>query len=258
MSCLLVPRKSGDETTECREPPLGENFEITVLYQDAQIVVVDKPYDIRVDGDFPITVEKLVRKKIAMDKFRLCNQLDYATSGVLVIGMSKSGARNCNKLFSERRTSKWYLAVGNGALLANHVLGEEIRITENIFEPEGDFRMTIDPEKGLEAESVLIPVKSGLVLHHQEKIPIVGTLFLVKLITGRRHQIRLHMRHAGYAVLGDATYGDGDRPLCRMMLHAWKLKLPFDRQGGQEVIVTAPIPVEFQCGEAKELLEKYI
>lgn len=255
---LLAPRKSGDEATEYREPPLSEDFEIAVLYQDAQIVVVDKPYDIRVDGAFPITVEKLVRKKISMDKFRLCNQLDYATSGVLVIGMSKSGARNCNKLFSERSTSKWYLAVGCGALQANHVLGEEIRVTAKIFEPEGDFRMTIDAEKGLEAESVLIPVKSGLVFFHQQQTKaIVGTLFIVKLITGRRHQIRLHMRQAGYSVLGDATYGEGDRPLHRMMLHAWKLKLPFD-QGRKEVVVTAPIPAEFQCGEEAKELEQYI
>ena len=109
----LAPRKKGDETTETREPPLKSDFKIPILYQDREILVVNKPYDIRVDGDFPVTVEKLVRNglEISMDKFRLCNQLDYSTSGILVLGMNKRGCRSANKLFQTRSTKKWYIAV---------------------------------------------------------------------------------------------------------------------------------------------------
>lgn len=225
-SLTLLPRKSGDDTTETRSPPLPPDFHIEILHEDDEILVVNKPYDIRVDGDFPITVEKLVRSEVTMDKFRLCNQLDYSTSGILVLGKSKRGARNCNKLFSERKTSKYYLAIGTGQL--RHSVGEAIRVRERIAEIEGDFRMKIDPENGLDSETIAYPIKS-----------IDGnTVFLVQILTGRRHQIRLHMRHAGYPILGDATYNDRDDDTDRMMLHAWKLRLPYPNQ---TLIVTAPL-----------------
>lgn len=226
MTTALLPRKSGDETTEYRSPPLPLSFRIRVMYQDDEILIVNKPYDIRIDGDFPITVEKLVRSEVIMDKFRLCNQLDYSTSGLLVLGKSKVGARNCNKLFSERKTSKYYLAIGTGHLTQS--IGEAIRVTEKIAEIQGDFRMTIDPEKGLESETIAYPIKST-----GGKI-----LFLVQILTGRRHQIRLHMRHVGYPIFGDATYSDRDDETDRMMLHAWKLRLPYQKK---TITVTAPL-----------------
>ena len=227
---FLKPRKSGDESTEIRDPPLSNSFQIPVLYEDEEILIVNKPYDIRIDGDFPITVEKLVRSglTVQMDKFRLCNQLDYSTSGILVLGKTKSGARNCNKLFSDRKTSKYYLAVGNGPLRPDHQMGKAFRIAERIAEIENDFRMKIDAERGLESETLAYPIKTV----------VNNTLFLVKILTGRRHQIRLHLRHAGYPIVGDATYSSRDADTRRMMLHAWKLRLPFPRKN---VTVTAPL-----------------
>ena len=227
---ILLPRKSGDETTEVRVPFLPADFRIETLYEDEEILIVNKPYDIRVDGDFPVTVEKLVRNglSVPMDKFRLCNQLDYSTSGILVLGKSKRGARNCNKLFSERKTSKYYLAVGVGAIRSDHEFGRPIHVTEKISEIENDFRMMIDPIHGLESETIAYPIKCV----------DDNTLFLVKIMTGRRHQIRLHLRHIGYPILGDATYGSRENKLNRMMLHAWKLRLPFAHK---TITVTAPM-----------------
>lgn len=226
----LKPRKSGDESTEMRTPPLPQTYRISVLYDDEEIIIVNKPYDIRIDGDFPITVEKLVRNglSIPMDKFRLCNQLDYSTSGILVLGKSKSGARNCNKLFSERKTSKYYLAIGSGRLQPEYEFGKVIKITEKIAEIKDDFRMEIDPERGLESETHAYPIKTV----------DNNTLFLVKILTGRRHQIRLHLRHIGHPIVGDATYGTRGTDTNRMMLHAWKLRLPFPNK---TVTVTAPL-----------------
>jgi 23S rRNA-/tRNA-specific pseudouridylate synthase len=236
----LIPRKLGDVLTETREPPLPDNYRIPVVYQDDEICIVDKPYDIRVDGQFPTTVEKLVadRDDIRMDKFRLCNQLDYSTSGLLVLGLSKLGARNCNKLFSERKSEKWYIAIGAGRLVPSNPLLTPIRITQKILEVPNDFRMMIDNEKGLPAESIAVPIVTGVTKSGHE-----GTLFLVKILTGRRHQIRLHLRHLGHPILGDATYGQRDDNLYRMMLHAWKLILPYPRKPSVEV--KSDIPPEF-------------
>ena len=224
----LIPRKSESECTEVRVPQLSADFTIPVVYQDDEILIVDKPYDVRVDGDFTVTVEKLVRAglSIQMDKFRLCNQLDFSTSGLLVLGLSKIGARNCNKLFTERKSHKWYIAVGKGTLNESHTLLEPIRVTEPIYEVPNDFRMRIDTELGLAAETILLPIRTGFTIFGE-----TATLFLVKLVTGRRHQIRLHLRHIGYPIIGDATYGDRGDLADRMLLHAWKLILPYPRNG---------------------------
>ena len=242
---LLMPRKGGDPETDCREPPLPDEYQIPILYQDSEILIVDKPYDVRIDGNFPVTVEKLVRDglKIEMDKFRMCNQLDFSTSGAIVLGLSKYGTRKCNKLFSERRSRKWYLAVGLGPL--RHPLLHPITVSKKIGPIADDFRMKIDEESGLEAESVIIPIRTD---------PELGVLFLVKLVTGRRHQIRLHMQYLGYPIVGDATYNDRADEANRMMLHAWKLTLPY--KDGKTVVVKAGLFEEWDRDDLEVELER--
>lgn len=203
---------------------LPEGYRIAVLYEDGEIMIVDKPWDIRVDGRFEVTVEKLVRKglKIEMDCFRLCNQLDYATSGILVLGLSSKGAGNCNKLFTARKTRKWYLAIGEGDLGdLEWKVGEPKVVREKISEVPDDFRMQISHD-GKECETIVTPVLGNVQVGAVE-----GVLFLVQLITGRRHQIRLHLKHLGFPIVGDATYNQPRSEVARMMLHAWKLILPF-------------------------------
>lgn len=208
-------------------------YSIPVLYEDSEILIVDKPWDVRVDGDFSVTVETLVREGLGrvMDRFRLCNQLDYSTSGVLVLGKTSKGAGNCNKLFQTRLTRKWYLAVGSGSA---DLIGWQ-SVTASISEVPNDIRMQIDPNGKL-CESLILPIR---------KIQIGGntcTLFLVRLVTGRRHQIRLHLKQLGFPIVGDATYGENDRTQCpRMMLHAWKLVLPFPKQ----TVTADAVPHEF-------------
>ena len=226
-SKTLIPRKSCDD--DIRVPPLPVDFSIEILYKDDEILIVNKPYDIRVDGRFPVTVEKLVRKDFPeMEKFRLCNQLDCATSGAMVLGRSNIGARNCNKLFLARTTQKYYLAIGQGVMSSSELF-KPIMIKAKLFEPKDDFRMRIDDVDGKECATVAIPLK----------ICANNTvLFLVKLLTGRRHQIRLHLKHIGFPIVGDATYADRPDEIDRMMLHAWKLTLPYSSE--KIVSVTAP------------------
>ena len=233
----VIARKTPDGSDDLRYPPLPADYQIPVVYRDEEIIVVNKPYDIRIDGKFPITVEKLVRNGlgIQMDKFRLCNQLDAATSGVMVMGRSQNGAGNCGKLFVQRKTEKFYLAVGQG--LCTHPLNVPVHVTAKIFEPkDGDFKMYIDQEKGKDSETVVVPLATNLRLTSFEEP--VGTLFLVKLLTGRRHQIRLHLKHIGYPIVGDATYGDRPDGVNRMMLHAWKLVLPYSES--KRISLSAP------------------
>ena len=234
---------------------LPEGYSIPILYEDREILIVNKPWDIRIDGDSEVTVEKLVRQKNLsqgsvpllglgreMDAFRLCNQLDYATSGVLVLGLTSKGAGNCNKLFCARKTEKIYLAVGQkSGLDVSQGAGVDVGqgaagldwepqiVKEKISEVPNSFCMQIDPLNGKECETEITPIKPV-----EMKDGRKGILFRVRILTGRRHQIRLHLKHIGYPIMGDATYNDHEnnqieREESRMMLHAWKLLLPYPK-----------------------------
>jgi len=81
------------------------------------LLVIEKPHDVRMDGDFPVTVLKIAHALIeALDKPRWIHRLDYATSGVIVIGLTKLGAGNSGKLFQKRKTKKIYVALLKGHL----------------------------------------------------------------------------------------------------------------------------------------------
>lgn len=239
-----------DANVEPYDQILPLDYSIPILYEDAEILIVDKPWDIRVDGDFEVTVEKLVRQgKIAqgstvltglgrqLNAFRLCNQLDYATSGVLVLGLTSKGTGRCNKLFCERKTQKVYLAVGEGLYPQ---LGESVRVTEKISSVPDSFCMQIDLH-GKECVTDILPVKHVEMLDGR-----LGTLFEVNLLTGRRHQIRLHLKWLGYPIVGDVTYNKPDTD--RMMLHAWKIVLPFKNK---TVAVEAGVDEFFSHTRAK-------
>jgi 23S rRNA pseudouridine1911/1915/1917 synthase len=63
-------------------------------------------------------------------------------------------------------------------------------------------------------------------------------------LTGRRHQVRVHLAHAGLPILGDPTYGRSDPRVPRLMLHAWRLTLPHP-VSGEPLRLEAPIPTDF-------------
>jgi 23S rRNA-/tRNA-specific pseudouridylate synthase len=224
---VLLPRKAYED--DVRVPPLPADYSVEILYKDEEIVIVNKPYDIRVDGRFSITLEKLVRKDFPeMDKFRMCNQLDCGTSGAMVLGRSNIGTRNCNKLFLAKKSQKYYLAMGQGSMSPDMLL-QPVLIRAKLFEPKDDFRVRVDEENGKECSTIAMPLK----ICANDTV-----LFLIKLLTGRRHQIRLHLKHIGYPIVGDWTYGERPDEIDRMMLHAWKLSLPYSDE--KIVSITAP------------------
>lgn len=77
----------------------------------ADILAINKRFGQRMDGNFPGTIEKLCLEQPDLDKFRPIHQLDFATSGVLLIGMSKPAAARARKAFDSGRVRKCYLAI---------------------------------------------------------------------------------------------------------------------------------------------------
>lgn len=196
---------------------------IRVLHRCQDYLVIDKPCDLRLDGDHEQTVEKQVMLDVPTlprdQKLRWVHQLDYATSGVLCIALTKPGAARASKLFAARLTSKIYLA-----LLQGRFEKDVFECSERIADdPTHPFRMAIGTDQN-----------PGRAAHTRAQVLGYGnvngkpvTKVMLKPQSGRRHQLRLHSMHMGHAIVGDATYG-GDVVSPRMMLHAWRLALPFD------------------------------
>ncbi len=108
----------GDERFYRNSHRTLSDYPLAILYHDENYCVIDKPYDVRMDGDFDITVQKLVASWLSVDEKALkwIHQLDFATSGVLCIGLNRSSTAAASSAFEHRQTKKEYLAVLQGHL----------------------------------------------------------------------------------------------------------------------------------------------
>lgn len=227
----LAPRqREGDAPShDGRSPPQNPSQDV-LFHMHGRYVVVNKPADVRMDGDFPHTVESLIRAAIKVDKaggLRFVQRLDYATSGVLLAALSRPAAAVAGAQFETRTVTKKYLALLHGSPAAAGAWSW--RIAEE--SPEGFHMRAVDAEG-----------KEGRAAHTEFRVLRRGVykgaaVALVELTprSGRRHQLRVHSATAGFPIVGDATYagdefrffGDEFEPP-RMMLHALELsvKLP--------------------------------
>lgn len=129
MERVVVPQRgiTHDESTEeptfhqPKEPLSLEDVYPSIIYIDDNYCVIDKPPGIRMDGNFPITIEKLVAKwtQRSVKEIKWMHQLDFATSGVLCIGLHREAVAAVVSSFEHRTVRKAYLAVLQGHLQIN-------------------------------------------------------------------------------------------------------------------------------------------
>jgi RluA family pseudouridine synthase len=149
-----------------------------------------------------ISLEEILR--IEYREIYLVHRLDTPTSGVVVFARNRAAAARLSALFASRAIRKTYLAVVAGEI---------------------HDKVTIDsPIDGKEAITIVRP-RGGNVVE-------------AEILTGRTHQIRVHLASIGHAVAGDRRYGGP--PAARLMLHAWKLE--HDELG----LIEAPVPPEME------------
>ena len=105
------------------EPKDIQLIKSTLIHQCANYIVINKPHDIRMDGDFDVTIQKLLLNWIpnsTLDNIKWVHQLDYATSGVLCIARNKDSAAIASSSFSNRCAKKQYLAILQGKLVLDY------------------------------------------------------------------------------------------------------------------------------------------
>ena len=184
--------------------------EITVIRETRDWVAVDKPAGMPTQparDRATRSLEELMRVRYR-DIF-LVHRIDTQTTGVVVFARTRAAAAELSALFASREVAKTYLAVAEGAI---------------------EKEMTIEsPIGGKDAHTIVRPLRQldGM------------TLVEANILTGRTHQIRIHLKSIERPVVGDRRYGSS-MPAPRMLLHAWKLEHAYF--GGE---LTAPIPADF-------------
>jgi 23S rRNA pseudouridine1911/1915/1917 synthase len=203
-------------------------LKVDVLYQDEWLAIVNKPAGIVVSGNRKRTLENaspnvLSRSKEqdALEFPEATHRLDEPTTGVLVIGKTRTAVRKMNELFASKNIGKTYMAVTIGTM------------------PEsGSMNNTIDGKSALPEYRVFSSVQS-------ERF---GQLNLVELkpATGRKHQLRIHCAEMGNPILGDKQHGKEGLILKGKGLYLHAIRIQFEHPFTNEnVDVSAPIPKKF-------------
>lgn len=227
-----------------RLPPKNPHQRV-LHYEAGRYAIVNKPADVRMDGDFTHTVEKLLADSvgISVTDIKFVHQLDYATSGVLMLGLSRVFAGMASVQFQRREIEKEYVALVHGHVMCEK--GEDcIKFSEAIAgvtngQGEKLFHMRAvqkgeegKKEVGRAALTVAYPLSRGY--YFGAKV----TKIRLQPLSGRRHQLRVHCAIHGMPIVGDKTYCEDeglfferDFEPPRMMLHAMRLGLRLPAEG---------------------------
>lgn len=232
-------------------PPLTaepENIPLSILYEDAAVVAIDKPAGMVVHAGAGVhngtVVNALLHRFKALSTVGgdlrpgIVHRLDRFTSGVLLVAKTDAAHQDLALQFSSRKVEKTYLALVEGTLTGTGHIEKPIA-----RDPANRARMTARLATGRHA------ITDWKAIEHFR-----GFTFLeIRIGTGRTHQIRAHMAAAGHPVVGDRLYGAKPSPWNRYFLHAHRLGFRSPAIG-EKVVVEAPLPPDL--AEWKASLER--
>ena len=245
------------DTIDCRRPPppvddrvRAEAGPLTVLHEEDDFLLIDKPPGLAVHPGAGRPSGTLVHRLLATypevegvggpGRPGIVHRLDLDTSGLMVIARSATGYRALSAQFAARSVDKRYAAVVYGRPVGG-------RIDAPIGRHPGDRKRMAVRERGRPALTEYETVAT---------VPGVA-LLAVTLLTGRTHQIRVHLKHVGHPLVGDPIYGEARwkglevrlrgvaRGFERPALHA--LSLAFDHpRSGARLEFTAPLAADLE------------
>jgi 23S rRNA pseudouridine1911/1915/1917 synthase len=241
-----TPITAGDvveyEQPEARPPAkaAAESIPLTIVYEDADLVVIDKPAGMVVHPAPGHHSGTLVHALLGLGgewsaaggetRPGIVHRLDRGTSGLIVAARNDVSHRALAAQLSDRTLSRTYLAIARG------------RVRSEAGELEGAIGRHPRERKRMAV------VAGGR--HARTRYQVVErrrshTLLRCDLDTGRTHQIRVHLAALGHPVAGDAEYGGREEGASRPMLHAWRLRLRHPHTGA-EMSFEAPPPPDFE------------
>jgi 23S rRNA pseudouridine1911/1915/1917 synthase len=225
-----------------------EDLPLAVLFEDDDLLVIDKPAGLAVHPGAGRTAGTLCHRLVARypeirevghpQRPGIVHRLDLGTSGVMVVARNDASYQRLARDFAQRRVAKEYLAIAHGAV-ADHLLLDQ-PIARHATERK---RMAVRAGgRPARTECQRLDLAAG------DRLSLV----LLRLHTGRTHQIRVHLKHARHPLVGDPVYGEARwkeltgtarnavRELSRPALHAWRLSLDHPRGGERRSFVAVP------------------
>lgn len=201
-----------------------------ILHEDHELVFVEKPSGLlSVPGKGDHLADCMIaRLRLIFPEILLVHRLDLDTSGVMVFARTPHAQRHLGLQFEKRHTRKTYIA-----RVAGQIAAREGRVDlPLIVDWENRPRQMVCHKTGRPAQT------NWALVRHEE----TGSRLRLMPVTGRSHQLRVHMLALGHPILGDPLYATGDAAAHpRMMLHAQTLRLRHP-DGGRGVTVSAPVP----------------
>lgn len=215
-------------------PP--EPMPLSIVYEDDWLMVVDKPPGVVVhptkghpSGTLANAIVHHWLSRGEKPGFHLVQRLDRDTSGLLIVAKNAFSHQQLAKQMETGRLEKEYMAVVEGELEQPQGV-----IEAPIWREPGNPRRLVDG-RGKEAKTAY---------HVVERLP-GATLIRLQLLTGRTHQIRVHLAHIGHPIFGDALYGGSTDRIGRQALHASRLS--FDHPATRApIVVESPLPEDIR------------
>lgn len=239
--------RQGDKITgvlefENTQTMVAENIPLKVIYEDKDIIVIDKPAGMVVHpgaGNKTGTLANALLGRASKwstlngsQRPGIVHRLDKDTSGVILAAKNDSVHRHLQVQFAERTISKTYQALVKGV-----VEYEEGHIDQAIGrDPKSRIKMAVTRPMNARSAQTYYKVLRRFSCQ---------TLLEVKITTGRTHQIRVHLSHAGFPVIGDKLYGKKSIGSSRLGLHASKIQLIHPVTGKIMTFVSEP-PDDFK------------
>ena len=227
---------------------------LEVLYRDDYLLAVNKPAGIIVhaDGTQEPSLTEVVREKlralespsqIDLSQVQALNRLDRETTGIVLFSLKKETQPQFDQLIASKELSKEYLAAVKGAFEPNKLLIDKAIGKDRHDAQKMRISVTGKPSQ---TEVRLIKVASSVQGQTQ-------SLLLVNLLTGRKHQIRVHLSSLGFPLVGDTLYG-GTSSLQHaskkkhkaqpLMLHAYRVGF-IHPVTGTKIVIKTDIPERF-------------
>jgi 23S rRNA pseudouridine955/2504/2580 synthase len=220
------------------QKPAAKPQSFPIVFEDASLLVIDKPSGVAVHGGSGVSfgvIESLRAARPEAKMLELAHRLDRDTSGLLMLAKKRSALVELHRMLRDGEVEKDYVAVVKGAPAK-----KAFEIRESLHKhvtASGERRVSVNEDGQPAVTRVRLVEKS------------TDFSFLqLRLMTGKTHQIRVHLAHAGHPVLGDDKYGDFElnRALARqgvkrLLLHARKLAFrhPLD---GKAMRFESPLP----------------
>lgn len=201
-----------------------------IIYEDDGLIVLDKPHGLAVHGGSGEVFGVIEALRRIMDKkyLELIHRIDKDTSGLLLIAKKRSTLKELQESFREKTITKDYLCIAHGVIKNHQTITKPLlKYTLN----NGERRVKVD--KNGKPSQTTITVLANFTIDG-----MTASLIKASPLTGRTHQIRVHMASIGHPLMGDDKYQSeklatlaNDKGIKRLCLHAWQLHLPAQADG---------------------------